>query len=137
MLSGYNQTDMVQILIQPCLSGPNDHEERLDNAILCIAKTGSHPVKPKVVAFMEKIVCEKYPKAVWSYMTKEQQIQVRKQQEQQGIKPIPKQTSIEARIAALEAQLGVSSQPKEGDFKKKEGETPKEPAWVGTEGILQ
>ena len=36
-----------------------------------------------------------------------------------------KQTSAEARIAALKAQLGISSQPKEGDVKKEERMTPK------------
>ena len=39
-----------------------------------------------------------------------------------------KQTSAEARITALEAQLEICSQPEEGDIKKKEGETPKIPA---------
>ena len=62
-------------------------------------------------------------------MTKEQQMQVCKLCEQQGIKPSPKQTSTDARIAALEAKLRITYQPKEGDVKKKEGETPEEPAW--------
>ena len=56
-------------------------------------------------------------------------MQIRKLQEQQGIKPAAKQTSTATRIAALEAQVGISSQPEEGDVKKKEGETPEEPAW--------
>ena len=33
-----------------------------------------------------------------------------------------KQTSTEAKVAALKAQLGISSQPKEGDIKKEEKE---------------
>ena len=60
-------------------------------------------------------------------MTREQQIQVSKLHEQQGIKPIAKQTSADARIAALDAKFRIASQPKEGDVKKKEEETPEEP----------
>ena len=67
-------------------------------------------------------------------MTKDQQMQVRKLFKQQDIKPTSKQTSTDARIAALEAQFGLSSQPKEGDVKKKEGETPEEPAWGRNRG---
>ena len=93
-----------------------------------IAKTGSQPVRPKVMAFMGKIECKKYPKAVWNSITKVQQMQLHKLHEQQGIKPATKQTSADARIAALEAKLGIASQPKEGNAKKKEGEIPKEPA---------
>ena len=48
-------------------------------------------------------------------MTKEQQIQVRKLNKQQCIKPATKQTSANNRIAALKSKLGTSSQPKEGD----------------------
>ena len=48
---------------------------------------------------------------------------------QQGTKPTTKQTSTDARIAALDAKLRINSQPEEGHIKKKEGETPKEPAW--------
>ena len=33
-------------------------------------------LKPKVLAFMEKVECKKYPKAVWNSMSK-QQMQVR------------------------------------------------------------
>ena len=61
-------------------------------------------------------------------MTKEQQMQVRKLHEQQSIKPTTRQTSRDARISALEAQLRISSQPKEGEVKKKEEENPKEAA---------
>ena len=43
-----------------------------------ISKARSCPVKPKVVAFIGKIECKKYPMAVWNTMTKEQQIQMRK-----------------------------------------------------------
>ena len=53
-------------------------------------------------------------------------MQVRKLHEQQGIKPMVKQTSADARIAALEAKLWISSQPKEGNVKKMKGETPEE-----------
>ena len=56
-------------------------------------------------------------------------MQVRKLCEHQGIKPATKQTNADARIATFEAKLGIASQPKEGDVKKKEGETPKEPQW--------
>ena len=50
-------------------------------------------------------------------------MQVKKLHEMQGIKLAVKQTSAEARIIALEAQLGINSQPKKGDVKL-EGETP-------------
>ena len=91
-----------------------------------IAKTRTQPVRPKVVASMGKIECKNYPKAVWNFMTKEHQMQVRNLCEQQGIKPTTKQQSTDARVAALEAKLGISSQPKKGDIKKTKGETPKE-----------
>ena len=74
-----------------------------------IAKTGIQSVRPKMSAFMGKIKCKKYPKAVWNSMTKEQQKQVCKLCEQQGIKPATKQTSTDARIVALEAKLGITS----------------------------
>ena len=47
-------------------------------------------------------------------------MQVRILHKQQGIKPAMKQTSADARIAALGAKLGISSQPEEGDVKKTE-----------------
>ena len=50
-------------------------------------------------------------------MTKEQQMQVCKLHEQQGIKLTMKQTSAEAMIAALEAKLKITSQPKKDDGK--------------------
>ena len=43
-------------------------------------------------------------------------------------------TSTDARISALEAKLGKTSQPKQGDVKEKEGETPKEPKWGRNRG---
>ena len=60
-------------------------------------------------------------------MTKEQQMQFYKLHEQQGIKTAMKQTSANANVAALEANLRITSQPKQGDIKEKEGEPPKEP----------
>ena len=63
-------------------------------------------------------------------------MQVCKLLEQQGIKPATKQANADARIAALEAKLRVSSQPKEEDVKKKEGEIPKEPTWRRNRGTL-
>ena len=86
--------------------------------------TGSQPGKTKVAAFMRKIEYKMFSKEGWHSMTKEQQMQVRKQCVQQGIKLAAKQTSTEA----LETQLRISSQPEEGDVKHKEGEAPKEPA---------
>ena len=91
------------------------------------AKTRHQPVMPKVVTYVGKIECKKYSKAVWNSMFSEQQMQVRKLHEQQGIKPTAKQTSAEARIAALKVQLGINSQTKESDAKKKGGETFEEP----------
>ena len=55
-----------------------------------IVRTRNQPVKRKVVAFMGIIECKNYPKAVWNSMTKEQQMHIKKLQEQQGIKPTAK-----------------------------------------------
>ena len=93
-----------------------------------IAKTRSQPVRP-VVAFRWKVECKKYPKAVWNSMTGEQQMQVHKLHEQQGIKSAMKQTSTDARISALEAKLEITFQPKECDVKGKGGQDSKEPNW--------
>ena len=81
--------------------------------------TRSQPVMSKVATFMGKVKCKKYPKAVWNFMTKEQQMQVCKLCKQQDIKPAMKQTGTDTRITDLEAKLGVSSQPKEGKIKEK------------------
>ena len=35
-----------------------------------IATTGSQLVRPKVAAFMGKVECKNYPKAVWNSMTR-------------------------------------------------------------------
>ena len=94
-----------------------------------IAKNRSQLVNPKVAAIMGKTECKKYIKAVWKSMFKKQQMQVNKLCKQHAIEPITRQTSAKARIAALGAQLGVNSQPKEGDVKKKERETPIKPAY--------
>ena len=85
------------------------------------------PAKPKVTPFMGKVESTKYSNAVWKSMCREQQMQVRKLQEQQGIKPTYKQPITEAWIAALKNQLEVNSHPEEGDVMKKEGVTPEEP----------
>ena len=69
-------------------------------------------------------------------MTKQQQMQVRKLHKQQAIKLAVKQTSAEARISALEAQLGIISQPEESGIKKI-GDTPTKPVGGGTARILQ
>ena len=81
-----------------------------------------------MAVFTGKVECKKYPMAVWNSMTKEQHMQVCKLHEQQGIKPAMKQTIADARIAALKAKLGASSQPEKGNAKKKMGELCKEPA---------
>ena len=62
-----------------------------------------------MAAFIWKVECKKLPKAVLNSMTKEQQMQVCKLYEQQGIKPAMKQTSADVGIAALEAMLGITS----------------------------
>ena len=74
-----------------------------------IATTRSKPMRPKVAVFMGNLECKKYPKAVWNSMTREQQMQVRKLHEQQGIKPTTWQTRADARISALEAKFGIAS----------------------------
>ena len=74
-------------------------------------------MKPKVAPFTGKIEYNSYSKAVCNSMCKKQEMQVRKPCEQQGIKPITKQLSAEARIAALEAQVRTNSQLEEGDVK--------------------
>ena len=114
------------------LSVPKGYGERLYH--IHFVNTGSQPVKPKVVAFTGKDECQKYSQAVWNFIIKEQQMQERKLYGQNGIKPAMKQTSPEARISALEAQLRVSSQPEECDVKKKWGETLEEPAWGRNRG---
>ena len=82
-------------------------------------------MKPKVAAFVGKIEYKKCPKAFWNLMTKEQQMQVHRLCKQHGIKPAVKQTSTDTRITALEAKLGIISQPKKGYVKQKEREIPK------------
>ena len=91
--------------------------------------------KLKVMVFMGTVEYKKYPKAVWNSITKEQQMKVRKLCEQQGIKPAVKMTSADTRIAALEAKLGVSSQPKEGNVKNWREKLPKNQHEGETEGI--
>ena len=56
--------------------------------------------------------------------------------EQQIIKFTVTQTSKEARISAFEAQLGVNSQPKEGDIAKKRERLLKNQHGGETVGIL-
>ena len=58
-------------------------------------------MKPKVVAFMGKAECKKYPKEVWNSMTKEQQMQARKLQQEQGSKPTTRLMNTEASVATL------------------------------------
>ena len=43
-----------------------------------ITKTAGQQAKPRVAAFMGKIECKKYPKAVWNSMSREKQMQDRK-----------------------------------------------------------
>ena len=57
---------------------------------------------------MGKVEYKKQTKAVWTCMTNEQQMPVRKLYEQQGIKSIAMQTNVDTRITALEAKIGVS-----------------------------
>ena len=57
-------------------------------------------------------------------MSREQQMKVRKLCKQKGMKPATKQTSTEARIAALKSQLRINSQHKKGDANQR-GESPK------------
>ena len=75
-----------------------------------------------------------YPKAVWNFMMREQQMKVRKLCEQQGIMPSAKQTSADARFSALEAKFEISSHPEEGDVKKTEGQPLEEQGWVRNRG---
>ena len=72
--------------------------------------------------------------SVWNFMSREQQMQVRKLQEQQGINPISKQPNAETRKAALETQLTVHYQPDKDDKIRKVGETPTEIAWGRNRG---
>ena len=104
-------------------------EKRLIILLVQIATTRSQLVRPKVATFMEKVECKKYPKAVRKSINREQQMQFRKLQEQQGIKPATRQTSADAKNSAREAKIEITSQPKQDDVKEKEGETPKEPKW--------
>ena len=94
-------------------------------------------MRSKVVDFMGKVEYKTYPKAVWNSMTKEQQMQAHKLHKQQGINLAAKKTSIDVRITAIQAKLGITSQPKESNNNKKMWEISKEPAWGETEGILR
>ena len=87
-----------------------------------------------MVAFTGNVECKKYPKAVWNSMTRDKQMMVIKLQEQQGIKSATRQTTADARISAFEAKLWLTSQPKQGDIKEKEGETLEEPKWGKNRG---
>ena len=111
MLSRPNKKSMVEISNQPCLWGQNGHKEMHFNAICLHKKTRSQPARPKVAVFTGKIDCKKYPRALQNLMTKEKQIHVRKMQQEQGIKPIFRPASAEARVASLEAKLGINYQP--------------------------
>ena len=66
-----------------------------------IVKTKCQPAQPKVAAFTGKVVCNKYSRAVWNSMSREQQMQVRQLHEQQGIKLIKKYTSAKGRLLLL------------------------------------
>ena len=69
-------------------------------------------------------------------MTKKQQMQVVKLHEQQGIQPTTKHTSIVARIAALEAKLRISTQPKGVKSRKPRERLPKNRHGGESDGIL-
>ena len=74
---------------------------------------------------------KKVPQSSLEPMTKEQQIQIRKLQKEQGIKPTSRPTSTETKVAALEAKLGVSSQPGPDNAEENWGETSKGTMWGG------
>ena len=86
---------------------------------------------------MGKVEFKKYSKAVWNSNTMEQRVKVCKLCEQQGIKLAMKQTSTDTRITALEAKLGITSQPEEGDVKKRRVGLLKNQSGGGTGEILQ
>ena len=116
------------------LPGPNGGKEKLYNSICPYCKNQkSASEAPSVIIPGENRV-EEDPNVVQNNMKTEQQMQVRELCEQQGIKLTTKQTSAEARIAVLEPQLNISSQPKKGDVKNKEEETPKKLAWGRNRG---
>ena len=81
MFSRPNQRSMARIVMQMVIKKGYNLQS------IHIAKTGSQPAKPKVVAFMGIIECKNCPKSVWNSMFKELQMQARKLHEQQGIKP--------------------------------------------------
>ena len=97
-----------------------------------IAKTEDQWTKTTVAAFMKRKRCKRYSKEVWFTMSREQQIQVKKLWEQQGIKWATKQ-SAEAMNAAHEAHLGINSQPSKCDASHEE-DTPKESPWGRNRG---
>ena len=82
-------------------------------------------MKPKVAVFMQKVECKKYPNSVWNFITREKKMQVYKLCKQQGIKPTTKKTITDAKIAALEAKLRITSQPKEVMSRRRKGRLPK------------
>ena len=84
---------------------------------LYFAKTGCKHAKPKVT---RKIECRNYPIAVWNSISQQQQMQVRKLHEQEGISLLL--SCLMHKIAILNAWLGINSQPNKGDVMKNEGE---------------
>ena len=92
-------------------------------------------MRPKVVAFMEKVEFKMYPKSVWNFI-KEQQIEVWKLCKQQGTKPMMKQTSADARIATLEAKLGKLLNLRRVISRKRKDRHPKNQKGEGTGEIL-
>ena len=87
------------------------------------------------MAFMGKIKYKKYPKAIWIFMTKEQQMQVCKLIEQQGIKPAKKQTNPDARIAVLRQSLGLILNPRRMMSRKRRERLPRNHHGGEMEGI--
>ena len=100
------------------LSWLDGHEEVLQNAI-CPYCQDQKSSKPEAAAFTGKLEYKKYPKAVWNSMSKEQQMQVRKLREQQGIKPTVRQFMAKARITALRLSLGLILNPRRRILRRK------------------
>ena len=99
-----------------------------------IAKTGSQQVKPKVATFMGNVECKKHPKAVWKSMSKELQIQVRKLQEFQGIKPLQSRLAPKLGLLLLRQSSELILNQKKVMPRKREG-LPKNQHGGGTKKI--
>ena len=98
-----------------------------------IARTRSQQAKSKVAAISGRVECKKYPLFGVSLL-RSSRWRSGSCLNNNASSPLQSRLSTDVRIAALEENLGISSQPKEGDVKTTKGETSKEQAWGRNRG---